>query len=295
MGGGGCCGGGGCGSGASEASMPEADEGGCGSGCGCHGAGGADGAPAVHVFSRQAAREVDQIAVEEFGLPSIVLMENAARGVAGAVLEAMSGMDQGRGHGVLVVCGSGNNGGDGLAVARHLHNAGLPVGIVLVAEGDILPGDAAVNLRVVERMRITLERAGGRAESVGAAVDRVIASVGEPVVVIDALLGTGLSRPPAGAEAGAIDLMNRLRHKGALLVAVDVPSGLDADAGHPLAGAAGQAGPCVKADMTVALAGLKQGFLAAPASEYLGELLVVDIGVPFELIERLGVPMVFDR
>src|SRR5690606_25361009 len=114
----------------------------------------------VFVFSREAVREVDRRAVEEFGIPSIVLMENAAIHLTDAVLNRLE--DDGRDEGpVLIVAGTGNNGGDGLAAARHLSNAGVEVHIVLAGTPERVKGDAATNLRIVEAMRLPVTVADG--------------------------------------------------------------------------------------------------------------------------------------
>ena len=236
------------------------------------------------MFSRKQIRELDRLAVEEFAMPSILLMENAARGVAGVILEGLQGIEN---PSVLVVCGPGNNGGDGLAVARHLANRGVRTAIVLGAPEGAYTGDALTNLRIARKMDLPIFEAGN---APGAAMGAATALLGEPVVVVDALLGTGLDRPAIGAMGELIGHMNGMKHGGTggcTLVAIDVPSGLDCDTGEPGQDASG-AGPVVEADLTVALAGVKAGFMSSTAQKYVGELVVVDIGAPRELMSRLG-------
>ena len=254
-------------------------------GCCGGGGGGACAEPEqAYVFTRRQIRELDRLAAEEFAMPSILLMENAARGVAGVILEGLQGIED---PAALVVCGPGNNGGDGLAIARHLANRDVRVAIVLGAPAAKYVGDALANLRIVQKMDLPIVEAGAAPDdAIAAALERM----GDPVVVVDALLGTGLDRPAIGVAADLIGRMNALKTRGCTLVAVDVPSGLDCDTGLPATGPEG-AGRAVEADLTIALAGVKAGFLAMNAQKYVGELVVVDIGAPRELVRRLGRPL----
>ncbi len=212
-------------------------------------------------LTRDQVREVDRRAIQELGLPGIVLMENASRALAEAALEMLGGKQR-----VLIVCGGGNNGGDGYAVGRHLHNRGMFVSILATKSVEELDGDAATNARVAAAMGLAIQSATPAAVR-AAEVD----------LIIDALLGTGLTQPPREDAAGLIGAMNV--HPAAVL-AVDVPSGLDCDTGRPL-------GACVRADRTVTFVAEKAGFGEAAAREFLGEVTVGDIGVPSELIEAV--------
>lgn len=236
----------------------------------------------ILVFTRERAREVDRLAVSEFGIPSIVLMENAAIHLGGVALERLG---ESGGESALIVCGPGNNGGDGLAAARHLHNAGVRVAVVLSAAADRYAGDAATHLRIVERMGPRIFEA--EAVDPAGAVKRAAASLGGPGIVIDALLGTGLDRPVSESMAAMIGAINSLGDAGLDVLAVDVPSGLDADSGRPL-------GVAVRADATVSFVGLKAGFLSLGALEYVGDIRVAEIGAPRELVSRLGDPVPSD-
>ena len=212
-------------------------------------------------LTRDQVREVDRRAIHELGLPGIVLMENAARALAEVALEMIGGRRR-----VLVVCGGGNNGGDGYAVARHLHNRGAAVSILATKSVAELNGDAATNARVATAMGLSIQSATPAAVR-AAEVD----------LIIDALLGTGLTEPPREDAAGLIGAMNA--HPAAVL-AVDVPSGLDCDTGRPL-------GACVRADRTVTFVAEKAGFSEAAARAFLGEVSVGDIGVPPDLVEAV--------
>ncbi len=216
------------------------------------------------VLSRDAVRAVDRAAIEEYGIPGAILMENAAIGLAD---EASRWLGAARDAKVLIICGSGNNGGDGYALARHLHNRGHQP--LLVPLGDPRPGtDAALNRSISRRMNLP--------EIAADELDRHR----DADLVVDAIFGTGLDRPVTGAEAGAIDWINR---SGRRVLAVDVPSGLDCDTGRPL-------GTAVRAGRTITFVAPKPGFAAPGAREYTGEVTVVGIGAPAELIARFGRP-----
>lgn len=230
----------------------------------------------VWVVDRAGLREIDRLSVEEYGLPSIVLMENACAGLADETLAMLE--DLGRRE-VDVFCGPGNNGGDGLGAARHLANADAEVEIVLVGHAPTT-GDAAVNLEVCRRMGLAL--VGFEAWAERERAER------PPAVVVDALFGTGLTRPVGGVYADAVREINALCGRGARVVAADIPSGLDADTGAVLCTEGEDEGVCVRADLTVTFAALKPGFGELEAQEVLGEVTVVPIGCPSDLLDRFG-------
>jgi NAD(P)H-hydrate epimerase len=217
--------------------------------------------PGTRIVTREEMRAIDRWAIETVGIPSIVLMENAGRGVAEAVLERLRGRAD---AGVLVVCGPGNNGGDGFVAARHLANAGRRVALALAgAEADFdRPGDAGTNARVARAMGLPFRLLDGG----GALRDLA----GEAEVVLDALFGTGLTRPVEGFCREVIEAINA---SGREVVAVDIPSGLDADAGRPL-------GAAVRAAATVTMAFPKAGFFAADGPAHCGDVRIADIGIP---------------
>ncbi len=237
---------------------------------------------AARRFTRESARAVDREAIDDWGLPGAALMENAAAAVEAAVLEELAAMaaddaaDDSTPGAVLVACGTGNNGGDGWAVARRLRNRrddGEPVPEVRVlAWADPRPGsDAATQAAVTRRMGVAVLAPGA-------------ASAGpRPSLVVDAVLGTGLDRAAAAEAAAVIALIERWRGAGSRVVAVDVPSGLDADTGRP---AGGGDGPAVRADLTVSLMGPKAGFADPASRRWTGRVLVGDIGVPRAILDR---------
>ena len=220
-------------------------------------------APSPVLLTRAQVREVDRLAIEEFHIPGIVLMENASRGAAD---EAMSLMIDFRVRKALVLCGGGNNGGDGLAVARHLHNRGADVTIALTIDPARYQGDARINWEIVRAMRLPVSDA--TPESIRAFDDGLI---------IDAIFGTGLADAPRDPFPALVQAIIDTEQP---VLAVDVPSGLDCDTGQPLGPAA------VVADRTVTFVAPKPGFANPAAAQYLGKVIVADIGCPRELIDR---------
>lgn len=213
-------------------------------------------------LSRAEVREVDRLAIQDYGVPGVVLMENAGAGAA-RLLESL-----GLGGPVAIVCGKGSNGGDGLVIARHLDLAGHAVRLLLACRPAEIRGDAAVNLDIATRSGLATERL---AEADQAAWERRLSGA---AWIVDALLGTGASGAPTGAVATAIAAINTVRARGSTRVlAVDLPSGLDCDAGTA-------AGQCVRADATATFVARKRGFDAAEAAGFTGSVHVIGIGAP---------------
>lgn len=222
--------------------------------------------PECRPLSREEVRSLDVLAADEFGLPTLVLMENAGRGAADRLIELAGGTTPR----VLVLCGPGNNGGDGGVVARHLDALGWPVSLIWIAEPDKIRGDARVQREILERSGVAQQTDPEPAD-----LDARIAGADW---LVDALLGTGLTRPVEGPLRLAIEAMNR---SGRPILALDLPSGLDADSGVPL-------GAAVRATATVTFAARKLGFDAPGASAYTGDVTVVDIGLPGSLLRRFA-------
>ena len=216
------------------------------------------------ILTRAEAREADRIAIEDYGIPGVVLMENAGRGAA-EIIARLAG-DR---RTVQIYCGPGNNGGDGYVIARHLTMAGFNVRVILACERGRIGGDAAVNLRIIEKMGFPIEGQGNPRPRESAEL------------IVDALLGTGSSGDPRGEIAEAINLINKKKVQAptSIVFAVDIPSGLDADSGAA-------ANPTVRADHTITFMGLKRGFTTECAKEYVGKVHVAHIGSPAELIKR---------
>jgi NAD(P)H-hydrate epimerase len=217
-------------------------------------------------LSREEVRELDRRAIEEYGVPGVVLMENAGRGAAELLLSL--GV---RGP-VVVCCGKGNNGGDGFVIARHLDNHRVPVRVLLFARPEELTGDAAVHFGIIAKSGLPLAVDAGWPVD----LDGVRRELAAAEWVVDALFGTGLRgpvRPPFDEVIAAINGCP------ARVLAVDIPSGLDCDSGQPL-------GPTVKADHTVTFVAPKKGFAQPAAQAWLGKVHVQDIGAPRMLQER---------
>lgn len=234
----------------------------------------------IRVLTRAQVREVDRRAIEEFGIPGVVLMENAGRNAA-ALIATWSKP----GNRVAIVCGPGNNGGDGFVIARHLSNGGRDVEVFLVGTPDKLRGDAQINHRVVERMRLPLcvVQDAGEIEQLGDQCRRA-------ALIVDALLGTGFSGEPRPPISAAIDCMN---YSGRPVVAIDVPSGMDCDTGEPAIGRLQvQTGRgCVRAWRTITFVAKKPGFLVPGAEAITGDVFVADIGAPTRLTTEIaGIP-----
>ena len=166
---------------------------------------------------------------------------------------------------VVIACGPGNNGGDGAVVARHLDAWGIEVRLVWFAARDCLQGDAATQRAIVDRCPIDAVEAGENATN--EAIDQLW---GDADWLVDGLLGTGLSRPVEGLLARAIRSMNQ---SGRPILALDLPSGLDADSGRPL-------GDAIRADATATFVAPKLGFARMGADGYTGQVVVIDIGAP---------------
>lgn len=216
----------------------------------------------MKILTASAMQELDRRTIMEGGIPGAVLMENAGRGVAEMVVQRFADLLPGP---VLILCGRGNNGGDGFVIARHLAAAGWSVQLVLLAERGMLSGDAAGMLSL-------FEQSGGRVSEAPDA-DRLavaLAAAANCRLCIDALLGTGFARAPEGLMATAIDWLNS---QPAPVVAVDLPSGVDASGGAI-------PGIAVRAALTVTFAFPKTGLLSYPGAAYAGEVVTVPIGIP---------------
>ncbi len=215
------------------------------------------------VLSREQMRAFDRFAIEQCHVPSLVLMENAGRGAADAIERGILG---GSAHGkrVLVVCGTGNNGGDGFVVARQLMGRGAEGSAVLVGDATRLSADARVNHDAWV--------------SIDGDVTSELDGITSADVIVDALFGTGLDRPIEGAPAEAIARMHSSRSP---IFSLDIPSGLHADFGTVL-------GTAVRATATATFAHHKRGLLTPTGAVHSGVLTVVDIGVPASIVARTG-------
>jgi NAD(P)H-hydrate epimerase len=223
-------------------------------------------------LNRHWIREVDRRAIEAYGMSGLVLMENAARGAVDVLLRLGC-----RGP-VAIVCGKGNNAGDGFAMARHLDLLGVSVRVLLTDSPSNLRGDAAANFAILHKCQLPILRLGeATSDSPQDFASQLASGLEGCEWIVDALLGTGAS----GAPRPPLDqVIVALNHHSAKKLAVDMPSGLDCDAGAP-------ALTTFRADHTVTFVAPKPGLLTPEAKPYVGELHVVDIGAPRVLIEEI--------
>jgi NAD(P)H-hydrate epimerase len=252
---------------------------------------------AVRPLSRQEVRLLDERAAKELALPSLILMENAGRGAAAWLAELAHVLppDSGgrpfsrlrpRPHAelpergslprVLVLCGPGNNGGDGGVVARHLDAWGFPVRVVWFTRSDQIRGDAAVQWNILEKSGVHQSTwFDAPPADIEADSRAMAANLADAEWIVDGLFGTGLSRPVEGPLRILIEAMN---NSGKPILALDLPSGLDANTGQPL-------GVAIRARATATFVAAKRGFTASGADAFTGEVAVIDIGLPRSLLE----------
>lgn len=218
------------------------------------------------VLTRKDAREVDRRAIEDWGVNSLVLMENAGRGTADKLLELeVDGP-------VAVLCGKGNNGGDGFVLARHLKIRGYEVRVLLACPPDELAGDAAANFKLLEHCRVPVlvlnpERVIGQTTEF----------LREADWAVDALLGTGATGRPRAPYDQILDVVNETDVQR---LALDIPSGVDCDSGE-------HADVAFLADHTITYVAPKQGLLDHRSRGFVGRLHVVDIGIPTSLAQEI--------
>jgi NAD(P)H-hydrate epimerase len=227
-------------------------------------------------LTRESARELDRRAFEEYGIPGIVLMENAGRGVADMVEDLVR--DSGAGDKavdaprVVICCGKGNNGGDGFVVARHLELQGIATRTFLWATPGELSADAATNYWIAVHSGLDVQVC-----DIDTAFDQFHTACDGAVCVVDALFGTGARGNPRAPYDDVIRAINR---QAAPVVSVDVPSGLDCNTGR-----AGS--PTVRAVVTCTFVAEKQGFATAEARSVTGDVRIVQIGTPKKLLEEV--------
>lgn len=212
-------------------------------------------------------REIDRRTIEEFGIPGAVLMENAGIGAVVILQDRFPHLHEER---IAIVCGRGNNGGDGFVVARHLHNLGVGPKVFLLAKKGEVKGDAALNLGIAEKLGLEIVEVSGPAGRT-----RLKKALRAATVIVDAIFGTGLAKPVEGPPAQVIEDINAA---SGFTVSIDLPSGLSADTCRLI-------GPAVRADLTIALGAPKIAHLFPPAEKFTGRLEVVDISIPPILLE----------
>ena len=220
----------------------------------------------MKVVTASQMRELDRRATEEFGIPSLLLMENAG---LQAVLEMERSFPRLRTSRVAVVCGKGNNGGDGLVAARHLFDRGMAAQVFLLATRREVKGDAGTNLEIVTRLGVPIHEVTTSHD-----LQASLEAIRRADLIVDAMLGTGTAGGAKGLFAEAIDLLNRA---GRPIVALDIPSGLSSDEGVI-------PGPSINATLTITFGLPKRGLILFPAASRAGRVVIADIGLPRQLL-----------
>lgn len=217
----------------------------------------------MYIMAREKCKAIDNETINNIGIPSIVLMENAASEITNKIKKS--------GNGFLVVCGKGNNGGDGLAIARKLHLLGKSVQVVVVATDDNYSEDFTVNLTILNNMGVGIFYVRSIEE-----LEILREKMWDKDLIIDAIFGVGLARELNEFYCATIEMINK---EGIDVISIDVPSGLDCELGRVK-------GSAIRAIKTYTFEVLKKGFLEYEALKYLGDVEVVSIGIPKEIKEK---------
>jgi NAD(P)H-hydrate epimerase len=216
------------------------------------------------VMTRDEVRAFDTWAINTVGIPGVVLMENAGRSCAKLIKEELAGVANPK---VCIFCGTGNNGGDGYVIARHLLNSGFRVAVVLCGDGEKIKGDAKKNLDILEGMGQPIKQLKLKDGDISSQVEAFSADAD---MLVDGLFGTGLSGELSDEYKELIESINA---QHCPVLAVDIPSGLDCDTGKPH-------GAAIRASYTVTFVAVKRGFTCAKAAAaYTGEIFVASIGI----------------
>lgn len=223
----------------------------------------------MKVVTGKEMQELDKVVIQELGVPAEVLMERAGLGVAENIYKYFPLEKYFK---VLVICGPGNNGGDGFVCARHLWDMGYKVKVVLLSEEEKYKGEALTNLKILKKLGFTLEKVSELKQ-----LEEILFKE-KPQILVDAIFGTGLKREVTGFLAEVIEFINKNK-EAYKVVAIDISSGICSETGQIL-------GCAIKADLTVTFELIKIGHLFYPGKEYTGVLEVVKIGFPSEVIEK---------
>ena len=223
----------------------------------------------MRILNAAQMREADRYTIEEIGIPSLVLLENAGRQVVAAIESTYEEQLEGR---VAVLCGRGNNGGDGFVVARTLLQRGIDTAVFVVGALVDVRGDARINLDILGRLGVTVVEIGDEQ-----AWELHFSEISKCTLIVDAMFGTGLSSPLTGmletvvADVNASDIP---------IVSIDLPSGLSADTADLI-------GDCIDASMTVTIAVPKLPLILPPGEAYAGDIVIADIGIPYEIVDGI--------
>lgn len=223
----------------------------------------------MRVLNAAQMREADRRTIHEIGIPSLVLMENAGRQVVAAMETVHGDLAE---HQVAVLCGRGNNGGDGFVVARTLLQRGVDVSVFLIGRVTDVRGDARVNLDILGRLGLTVVEIGDSQDW-----ELHFSEIQDSTIIVDAMFGTGLNAPLTGLLETVVADVNT---SGIPVVAIDLPSGLSADSHEPI-------GDSIEAGVTIALGAPKLSLVLPPAETRAGDIVIADIGIPTEVIEAV--------
>src|SRR5437867_5385869 len=223
----------------------------------------------MRVLNSAQMREADRRTIDDIGISSLVLMENAGRQAVAAMETMYSDLSERQ---VAVLCGRGNNGGDGFVVARTLMQRAVDVSVFLIGRVADVRGDARTNLEILGRLGLTVVEIGD-----SQAWELHFSEIGDCTLIVDAIFGTGLNAPLPGLLETVVADVNA---SGIPIVAIDLPSGLSADSHEPI-------GDSIEAGMTVTLAAPKLPLVLPPAETRAGDIVIADIGIPGSVIEEL--------
>lgn len=212
----------------------------------------------MEIVTAEKMREIDKFSIENLGIPSMVLMENAA-------IKMLKNIDLERNNGFTIVCGSGNNGGDGLALARHLFVLGKDLDIFIIGKKDNFSKDCKINYEILINMNVNVNFIEN-SES----INKLREALRKNKVSVDAIFGTGLSREVRGIYRDVIKAINEI---SSYILSIDFPSGLNSDNGDVL-------GYCIEANKTISFQFYKKGFLKCGVEKYTGEIIIENIGIP---------------
>lgn len=212
----------------------------------------------MEIVVAEKMREIDNFCIENLGIPSMVLMENAA-------LKVLNNIELDKYEDFIIISGSGNNGGDGLALARHLHVLEKKVEVFIIGQKDKLSKDCQENYKILINMGIDIKFIEDYSD-----INDLEASIDKHKIIVDSIFGTGLSREVKGVHEQVILLVNK---RSSYVISIDVPSGLNSDTGEIL-------GCCIKANKTISFQYFKRGFLRYGIEKYTGEIVIENIGIP---------------
>src|SRR5205809_2250417 len=228
----------------------------------------------MRVLNSAQMREADRRTIDDIGISSLVLMENAGRQAVAAMETMYSDLSERQ---VAVLCGRGSNGGDGFVVARTLLQRDVDVSVFLIGKVSEVRGDARTNLEILGRLGLTVVEIAD-----SEAWELHFSEIGDCTLIVDAMFGTGLNAPVSGFIESVIADVNA---SGIPVVSVDLPSGLSADSADPI-------GDSIEAGLTVTLAAPKLPLVLPPAETRAGDIVIADIGIPSEVLESVDGPRV---